>query len=110
MNNRGWITAVFSPFRFGAFFGLTVEASAKRSPSANPTRHRLPIVSTLLREANRLFSRDVIDLAMMSPSLPLRRKAQGAYGETIARSRTRHQAFAKSSGLAGALHAGCFLA
>lgn len=36
-----------------------------------------------------VFSRDVIDLAMMSPSLPLLRKAllkaQGAYGEAIAR-------------------------
>lgn len=36
-----------------------------------------------------VFSRDVIDLAMMKPSLPLLRKAllkaQGAYGEAIAR-------------------------
>ena len=36
-----------------------------------------------------VFSREVIDLAMMSPSLPLLRKAlrkaQGAYGEAIAR-------------------------
>ncbi len=50
--------------------------------------------SKLLANADRwsddgVFSRDVIDLAMMSPSLPLLRKAllkaQGAYGETIAR-------------------------
>lgn len=40
-----------------------------------------------------VFSRDVIDLAMMSPALPLLRKAllkaQGAYGEAIARDRER---------------------
>lgn len=50
--------------------------------------------SKLLANADRwsddsIFSRDVIDLAMMSPSLPLLRKAllkaQGAYGEAIAR-------------------------
>ncbi len=50
--------------------------------------------SKLLANADRwsddgVFSRDVIDLAMMSPALPLLRKAllkaQGAYGETIAR-------------------------
>jgi len=50
--------------------------------------------SKLLANADRwsddgVFSRDVIDLAMMSPSLPLLRKAllkaQGAYGEAIAR-------------------------
>ena len=50
--------------------------------------------SKLLANADRwsddgVFSRDVIDLAMMNPSLPLLRKAllkaQGAYGETIAR-------------------------
>lgn len=48
----------------------------------------------LLANADRwsddgVFSRDVIDLAMMSPSLPLLRKAvlkaQGAYGEAITR-------------------------
>lgn len=48
----------------------------------------------LLANADRwsddgVFSRDVIDLAMLSPSLPLLRKAslkaQGAYGEAIAR-------------------------
>lgn len=50
--------------------------------------------SKLLANADRwsddgVFSRDLIDLAMMSPSLPLLRKAvlkaQGAYGEAIAR-------------------------
>lgn len=50
--------------------------------------------SKLLANADRwsddgVFSRDVIDLAMLSPSLPLLRqallKAQGAYGEAIAR-------------------------
>ena len=50
--------------------------------------------SKLLANSDRwsddaVFSRDVIDLAMMSPSLPLLRKAllkaQGAYGEAIAR-------------------------
>jgi len=50
--------------------------------------------SKLLANADRwsddgVFSRDVIDLAMMSPSLPLLRKAllkaQGAYGDAIAR-------------------------
>nr|MBL8411970.1 nucleotidyl transferase AbiEii/AbiGii toxin family protein [Dechloromonas sp.] len=50
--------------------------------------------SKLLANADRwsddgVFSRDVIDLAMMSPSLPLLSKAvlkaQGAYGEAIAR-------------------------
>lgn len=50
--------------------------------------------SMLLANADRwsddgVFSRDAIDLAMMSPSLPLLRKAllkaQGAYGEAIAR-------------------------
>lgn len=50
--------------------------------------------SKLLANADRwgddgVFSRDVIDLAMMRPSLPLLRrallKAQGAYGEAIAR-------------------------
>lgn len=50
--------------------------------------------SKLLANADRwsddgVFSRDVIDLAMVSPSLPLLRKAmlkaQGAYGEAIAR-------------------------
>lgn len=50
--------------------------------------------SKLLANADRwsddgVFSRDVIDLAMMSASLPLLRKArlkaQGAYGEAIAR-------------------------
>lgn len=50
--------------------------------------------SKLLANADRwsddgVFSRDVIDLAMMNPSLPLLRKAllkaQGAYGEAIAR-------------------------
>lgn len=50
--------------------------------------------SKLLANADRwsddgVFSRDVIDLAMMSPTLPLLRKAllkaQGAYGEAIVR-------------------------
>lgn len=50
--------------------------------------------SKLLANADRwsddsVFSRDVIDLAMMNPSLPLLRKAllkaQGAYGDAIAR-------------------------
>lgn len=50
--------------------------------------------SKLLANADRwsddgVFSRDVIDLAMMSPGLPLLRKAlikaQGAYGEAVAR-------------------------
>lgn len=50
--------------------------------------------SKLLANADRwsddgVFSRDVIDLAMMSPSLPLLRKAllkaKGAYGEAVAR-------------------------
>jgi hypothetical protein len=50
--------------------------------------------SKLLANADRwsddgVFSRDVIDLAMMRPSLPLLRqallKAQGAYGEAVAR-------------------------
>jgi hypothetical protein len=50
--------------------------------------------SKLLANADRwsddgVFSRDLIDLAMMSPSLPLLRKAllkaQGAYGEAVAR-------------------------
>ena len=50
--------------------------------------------SKLLANSDRwsddaVFSRDVIDLAMMSPSLPLLRKAvlkaQGAYGESITR-------------------------
>ena len=50
--------------------------------------------SKLLANADRwsddgVFSRDVIDLAMMKPSLPLLRKAllkaQGAYGDAIAR-------------------------
>jgi hypothetical protein len=50
--------------------------------------------SKLLANADRwsddgVFSRDVIDLAMMSPSLPLLRKAllkaQGAYGDAVAR-------------------------
>jgi len=50
--------------------------------------------SKLLANADRwsddgVFSRDVIDLAMMSPSLPLLRKAllkaHGAYGEAVAR-------------------------
>jgi hypothetical protein len=50
--------------------------------------------SKLLANSDRwsddsVFSRDVIDLAMMSPALPLLRKAllkaQGAYGEAIAR-------------------------
>lgn len=50
--------------------------------------------SKLLANADRwsddgVFSRDVIDLAMLSPALPLLRKAllkaQGAYGEAIAR-------------------------
>lgn len=50
--------------------------------------------SKLLANADRwsddgVFSRDVIDLAMMSPSLPLLRKAlqkaQSAYGETVLR-------------------------
>lgn len=50
--------------------------------------------SKLLANSDRwsddgVFSRDVIDLAMMSPALPLLRqamsKAEGAYGEAIAR-------------------------
>lgn len=52
------------------------------------------VTGKLLANADRwrddgVFSRDVIDLAMMSPSLPLLRKAvlkaEGAYGEAITR-------------------------
>lgn len=60
-----------------------------------PTLTQLDMAtSKLLANADRwgddgVFSRDVIDLAMMSPSLPLLRKAalkaQGAYGEAITR-------------------------
>jgi len=59
------------------------------------TLTRLDMASSkLLANSDRwsddaVFSRDVIDLAMMSPSLPLLRKAvlktQGAYGESITR-------------------------
>jgi hypothetical protein len=70
-------------------------ASGKDQVCGIPTLTALDMAtSKLLAISDRwsddaVFSRDVIDLAMMSPSLPLLRKAllkaQGAYGEAIAR-------------------------
>ena len=71
------------------------EASAKNQVCGVSTLTALDMAtSKLLANSDRwsddaVFSRDVIDLAMMCPSLPLLRralfKAQAAYGEAIAR-------------------------
>lgn len=70
-------------------------ATGKDQVCGIPTLTPLDMASSkLLANADRwgddsVFSRDVIDLAMMNPSLPLLRKAvlkaQGAYGEAITR-------------------------
>lgn len=70
-------------------------ASSKDQLGGVSTLTPLDMATTkLLANADRwrddsVFSRDVIDLAMMTPSLPLLRKAmlkaRGAYGEAIAR-------------------------